>query len=224
MKAPDSNRTGREGLPRRTLLGSLSGGAAGLLAGCSIPNSIASSSGGDDTNDEDDEAELTGTPTGTVEQTENTTEATTPATPTGSVWQTERTTDATARVITDSLDGGHLSLSVVQCNSASARAALGQVDGRVHISFNYEVSTEGYWEEPYVQVVADGEVAYDSDDDQSISIRKERASTTTGAVLTHADVAGDTAVRFGIRPSEYCSNGDHGETSFTVSKIQVVQQ
>lgn len=136
-------------------------------------------------------------------------------------WETETTENASASVVDGSADGGELEFSVVQCNSALAEGSLGELDTELQIAFNYDVDPDEWYESRVFEVLVDGDVVYDTSDDEYVSIDAEQGTVTTGSVYTSVDVDGDTTVRLGLEPSEPCANPDHGETRFTVSALDI---
>jgi len=68
-------------------------------------------------------------------------------------------------------------------------------------------------------VWAGGVGASDAADETVFDI--SAGDTTTGSVTKELDVAGETAIRFGITPSKHCSSGDHGSTWLRIENLAV---
>jgi len=110
-----------------------------------------------------------------------------------------------------------VSLQAYRCADATATRSLDA--GATSVSFDYEIESDQWWELPYVEILVDGAVVWaggvgasDAADETVFDI--SAGDTTTGSVTKELDVAGETAIRFGITPSKHCSSGDHGSTWF----------
>jgi hypothetical protein len=128
--------------------------------------------------------------------------------------------DADATVVSEDLSGGgELNLRIYRCNTAEIYLVYGDLDTTLTISFDYEIRrTDAFGEDSYFQVIEDGVVVAETGRDLSII---QDTSKITGAVTKTVDVDGDVVLEFGIRPSDFCANGDHEDTFFTVSNLSV---
>ena len=135
-------------------------------------------------------------------------------------WETDATDDADAEVVEESLDGGELELSVVQCNTATVTLDLGAIETTLDVEFDWEVEAEEWCESRVFQVLVDDEVVYDQSEADD-GIGAEAGSTVDGTLETEVDADGETVLRFGLEPSAYCGNADHGETTLTVADLVV---
>lgn len=131
------------------------------------------------------------------------------ATTTGHDWTTDTSTGGEVEVRSDT----ELICAVEQCNHALATKQFTDVDGPTTISFDYEVTTDGYWEQTVVEVLENGEPLEPTD---ASGIDKAFGTTTTGNYEATVDADGPVTLRIGLRPSDHCSNGDHGTTTFRV--------
>jgi hypothetical protein len=141
------------------------------------------------------------------------------ATPSTGPWTASTTGDAS---VSGAADG--VSLRAYRCANATATRSLDA--GATSVSFDYEIESDQWWELPYVEILVDGAVVWaggvgasDAADETVFDI--SAGDTTTGSVTKELDVAGETAIRFGITPSKHCSSGDHGNTWLRIENLAV---
>lgn len=135
-------------------------------------------------------------------------------------WTTRTAGDADASVV----DASTLAFRVHKCSRASATRTYGEHDGDVRVTFDYVVQTQAWYEHPYLRVTSDDAPTYDLRDDSGEKIEKRRDARTTGTVDATVPVDGTVGVELGIRPSRHCENGDHGDTAFQVSSLEIDPQ
>ena len=128
--------------------------------------------------------------------------------------------DADATVLSEDLSGqGALDMRVFRCNTARTAIVYGDLDTTLTISFDFEIRrTDAFGEGPYLRVYEDGNVVAETGRNLSII---QPTSEITGRVTRTVDVDGDVVLKFGIEPSDFCSNFDHEDTVFEVSNLSV---
>lgn len=132
-------------------------------------------------------------------------------------WQTNRAGNGAALA----RDGATVDLRVYRCARASAIKRIDASDEDVTVSFDYEVTAEGWWERPYVRIYdAEGKL-YDSGDDDTRGIERSDHATTTGTFRVTVASTSDIAAVLGLEPSRHCGNGDHANTHFRIANFAV---
>jgi predicted ribosomally synthesized peptide with SipW-like signal peptide len=146
-------------------------------------------------------------------------------TPVSGEFETSTTGDADATVVSGDLSGGgELDFRVYRCSSAQAVVPLGNLDGTLSLSFDFESRrNDDFWELPYVRVVVDDAIVFDGRQELELApTRNDRGNfgnPRTGTVDESIPVDGFVTLVFGIEPSDPCSNADHEDTFFTVSNL-----
>jgi hypothetical protein len=139
-----------------------------------------------------------------------------------------------------SVTEANISLRVYKESWASAKTNLGSLDGTLNISFTYNTSSlEGWWEIPVISI-ADGRYSSfslqqcgktDNFDDSSVcgnifarpinNITMKEYGTTSGIVNEFINVTGNIDLIFALVPSSWYWNGDHFNTYFNASNINI---
>ncbi|WP_435319513.1 hypothetical protein [Haloarchaeobius sp. TZWSO28] len=153
--------------------------------------------------------EATGTDTATTAQ---------PATtPDPGSWATAERGDATTTVVAQD----ELEFRVVQCSRAAATKELGDRSGTLQFEFDYETAAEAWWELAFFQVFEDGVEVLRMTVHTDPKLQMKAYGSASGSVDRTVSVDGETSVRFGIMPSDYCDAGDHAWTTFHVSDLVI---
>jgi predicted ribosomally synthesized peptide with SipW-like signal peptide len=147
--------------------------------------------------------------------------------PASGEFETSTTGNADATVVSEDLSGGgELDFRVYRCSSAQAVTPLGDLDGTLSLSFDFESRrNDAFWELPYVQVVVDDAIAFDVRQEltlaPTLNDRGPFGNPRVGTVDESIPVDGFVTLVFGIEPSDPCSNFDHEDTFFDVSNLSV---
>jgi len=163
---------------------------------------------------------MTQTPTPTPAPTE--TEADTSSDSVTSVTQGRWTLNTTGTAEATVENGVH-TYSVYKCERATGTRSLGYTD-EVTLNLDYELTAEQWWEVPTVSVYVDGERVYRGtvgDRDGETVFDAEAYGTTDGTIDETVQTGGNTTVRVGLTPSNYCSAGDHATTTLSLSNVSL---
>lgn len=134
-----------------------------------------------------------------------------------SEWQTSTTSNASVR-----LDGARMRLRVYKCNTAIAERNLGELEGTLTVSFDWENHADNWWESTGWQLLNGDGNEIDYEVVEGTDIRSPgRASGRSGSVTAEATVDGPITLRFRVRPSSHCSNSDHANTYLWIDNVEV---
>jgi len=152
-------------------------------------------------------------------------------------WNTQTLNNASASVAANS----DVSLRVFQTSWASAVGDLGSLDGSLTISFNWGIRDDGWWEVPGVSLDTAGASPFQipacrpiTDMQGCGNVIASAAGTgaltqfpmpvggsTTGTYSNTFSVQGQTNLVFFLVPSFYSSNGDHANTYFNITNLDL---
>jgi hypothetical protein len=158
-------------------------------------------------------------PATTTRPTESATRTAEPDLTAVSDWQTTTENDADATVNSTS----NLDFRVYKCATAFATRRYEAPTRDATVSFDYEVQAEQYWEAPYVVILDGGSPVYESETigPGNTDFEVEPSGTTSDSFEQTVSVDGPFTVEVGLRPSNYCSGGDHANTYFRVKEFAV---
>ncbi|WP_435364903.1 hypothetical protein [Haloarchaeobius sp. DYHT-AS-18] len=159
----------------------------------------------------------TGTDTAVDTGTDTATTAQPATTPDTGSWATAERGDATTTVLAQD----ELEFRVVQCSRAAATKELGDRSGTLQFEFDYETAAEAWWELAFFQVFEDGVEVLRMTVHTDPKLQMKAYGSASGSVDRTVSVDGETSVRFGIMPSDYCDAGDHAWTTFHVSDLVI---
>jgi hypothetical protein len=116
-----------------------------------------------------------------------------------------------------------LDVRVFKCSNAFATKRFNATSTEATVAFDYEVESEEWYEAPYLIVREGGEIVYESQnidtDDKTFTV--ESYGTASGSFERTVSVSDPFTIEMGIRPSNYCSAGDHANTFFRVRGLSV---
>jgi hypothetical protein len=131
----------------------------------------------------------------------------------------------------------NVALRVFRESWASADANLGNLRGRLHISFDYSVTSEGWWENPHLSL---GPMQLSACRDTAVGdwfnssacgsttlayanngLNVSPYSTTYGTFTTSISVAGQTHLIFSLIPNNWSLMPDHYNTYFNVTNLRL---
>ena len=134
-------------------------------------------------------------------------------------------------------DQNKISLRVYRTSWAQVAKNLGNISGKVTISFDWAIKSDGWWEEPAISIISGKQQNFNiqrcdslqnssvcgiviaSPNDGGLPIKE--FGSTSGRFDKSIDVNGETSIIFFIKPSSHSANGDHGNTLFTIQNLKI---
>ncbi len=114
-------------------------------------------------------------------------------------------------------DNGAMRLRVYKCSNVFVEHNLGKVNGNITVNFDWNMLSEGWWEEMRWKLFVDGKPVLDNGN----GFMGVAYGSTGGHVTQSVKAKGNAVLQYSLEQSWACSYGDHYNTYYWIDTVTV---